>query len=298
MPTQISVDVIADSISPDGARITSLELTFPRFILSEVNTHRVASKSTTSSRAIPVRKMLSQVWNDPAMPVHWGKNQAGMQAHQELEGLQLTLAKGSWLAASKMACLFAFLASKIGLHKQVANRVLEPWQWSRQIFTSTDWNNLLELRDHVDAQPEFRVLAYLIKDALRSYTPVALPIYDWKGSIHVAPGDTGPRFHAPYSRPEEWATLSDYEIAICSAARCARASYNNHDGKPTTFQEDRLLFNKLALERPVHSGPLEHPAFAFAKADTRSRNFRGWRQFREVFEENGWGFYQPIGGRL
>ena len=36
-----SATVVADSINPQGDRLTSLLVTFPRIILAEVNTHRM-----------------------------------------------------------------------------------------------------------------------------------------------------------------------------------------------------------------------------------------------------------------
>ena len=81
---QMEVKVIADSISESGKRITTFQLKYPRFIHSEVMTHRVFSRNASSSRAIPVKKMIEQVRNNPAMPIHWGANQSGMQAKNEL----------------------------------------------------------------------------------------------------------------------------------------------------------------------------------------------------------------------
>ena len=133
----IEVKMIADSVSEFGVRICTLQLKYPRFIHSEFMTHRVFSRSASSSRAIPINKIISQVWNDPAMPVHWGANVSGMQAKKELKGWRLSLAKNIWVTASKFACIFAYLFSKIGLHKQIGNRILEPWQFINVIVTST-----------------------------------------------------------------------------------------------------------------------------------------------------------------
>ena len=89
--------IIADSISETGERLTTVQVKFHRYILSEVNTHRVFSRNYSSSRAIPISKLIEQVRKDPAMPVYWGKNKAGMQAEQKLSGDDLELTKAARL---------------------------------------------------------------------------------------------------------------------------------------------------------------------------------------------------------
>ena len=133
------VKVIEDSINPNNEiRVTTLELRYWRAIHSEFMTHRVFSRNASSSRAIPVKTMIKQVWNDPAMPVYWGKNQAGMKARTELSSFKIALSKFVWVSASKVACIFAYLLTYIGLHKQVSNRLIEPWQYISVIATSTE----------------------------------------------------------------------------------------------------------------------------------------------------------------
>ena len=76
--------IIADSMGPNGARVTTFELTMPRIVLAEHNTHRMYSRNAASSRAIPVEKMLTPIEEAPMLPVWWGKNQSGMQAREVL----------------------------------------------------------------------------------------------------------------------------------------------------------------------------------------------------------------------
>src|ERR1035437_2254645 len=115
--------VLADSISPDGVRLTTQEVTFPRIVLAEFNTHRVFTRNSSSSRAIPVEKMWRRVWDDPFFPVHWGKNQSGMSAREELSGWRLSLAMKLWWLFSRVAVLMAMLLLKVGVHKQITNRL-------------------------------------------------------------------------------------------------------------------------------------------------------------------------------
>jgi thymidylate synthase ThyX len=150
----ISAKIICDSIS-NGNRLTTFELEYPRFILAEINTHRMLSKNSASSRAIPASKMLEQIKENPARPVWWGKNQPGMQAKEELNLYHQALADDQWLIASRYAIEMANNMIETGLHKQITNRITEPWQRMKTVATGTEWANLLWLRDHEDAQPEF-----------------------------------------------------------------------------------------------------------------------------------------------
>ena len=160
----IEAKIIADSINSLGHRITTMQLKYPRFIHSEFLTHRVFSRNASSSRAIPVAKMIDQVWNDPAMPVHWGQNKSGMQAEQEIQ--HVMHAKDLWFQASKSAAELAQRMNEIGLHKQVVNRILEPFQWIHVVVTATEWDNFFELRNHPAAQPEIQELAQQMQAAM------------------------------------------------------------------------------------------------------------------------------------
>ena len=226
----IEVKVIADSINQDGNRLTTLQLKYHRFFHSEVMTHRVFSRNASSSRAIPVKKMLAQVWSDPATPLSWGSNQAGMQAGSPLEGVKLCLAKGLWKWAGRAMCGVAWGMMKIGLHKQVANRILEPWQWIHVVLTSSEWGNFLDLRAHPDAQPEIQALARGIKLALDSSAPKKLTPHQW---------------HLPYITHNECGYPIDTQKQM-SAARCCRVSYLRHDGDMPSVEEDILLCKRLA----------------------------------------------------
>lgn len=283
--SQIKAKIIADSVTKEGDRITSLELVYPRWVLAELNTHRTFSRSSASSRAIPVKKLISQVWNDPAMPVHWGRNQAGMQAGSELVGWRLALAKASWRLEGRVACGFAWFNSRIlGMHKQLVNRGLEKRQLVSTIVTATDWENFFVLRDHPDAQPEIQVLARVMKEAMKNSEPTLLEVGD---------------FHLPYVRPEEIkrykGTDNEWLLPVLSSARCARVSYNRHDGSTSSVKEDKRLFERLVISEPAHASPCEHQA-QYVPHLSSSRNFRGpWYQFRAILEHSGWGPYSSTG---
>ena len=275
----ITAKVVADSLSPDGARITSLQLRYHRFIHAEFMTHRVFSRNAGSSRAIPIKRLIADVLRDPAVPVHWGSNKPGMQAGAELTGWKHFWATFAWHGAKHMAVHFARLLSWAGAHKQIANRVLEPFSHITVLVTSTEWDNFLTLRDHPDAQPEIKVLAQAIRKALEG----SLPRRKRKG-----------QWHLPYITTDDWFYAMDEGVQIglpaaevvrrVSVARCARVSYKTHDGRKTTVTEDLALFDKLIVAEPLHASPAEHQATPAEAADAQSRNFTGWVQHRALIE--------------
>lgn len=264
----ITAKIIADSVNEDGHRITTMELMYPRFIHAELMTHRVFSRNASSSRAIPVKKMLSNVWNEPAMPVHWGKNQAGMQAREELSGWRRSFAKATWKLSGKVMCGVVWTLSKVGLHKQVANRLLEPWQHIHVVCTSTEWENFFALRCHPDAQPEIQELAMAMRSAMEWSTPRLLRYGEW---------------HLPYVNCLERKDLTKEEAIKVSTARCCRVSYLNHGGVTSTLNEDISLYDRLVKADPPHRSPTEHPGMA-VPGDRPFANFRGWKSHRWELE--------------
>lgn len=282
----IEVKIIADSISPVEKRITTFQLRYQRFFHSELMTHRTLSRNASSSRAIPVAKIISQVWNDPAMPVYWGQNKAGMQASSELTGWRKWLAKAVWTGTGKIACVAAWCMMKVGMHKQISNRILEPWQYISVVVTATEWDNFFALRDHKDAQPEFRALAHEMHLQLAMSEPAPLDWVEW---------------HLPYITADEIEIskmMGSYgDLPKRSAARCARVSYNKHDGTKPTIEEDMELYNQLMTRPytdkrgntygdgdPIHASPVEHQAYPLQETAI-SGNFVGWQQLRKIIEK-------------
>ena len=227
--------------------VVTFHLCYPRFIHSEMMTHKDFSRSAASSRAIPVAKMLKQVWNEPAMPIHWGINQPGMQATKEFSVWKQNFLRNLWQLCGRTVCVFVWVAMKFGLHKQAANRMLEPWQWMQVTLTTCKLANFFNLRIHPDAQPEIRYLAELMKTSLIRSTPRILQKNEW---------------HLP------WITDADREMVRdmpepaemlkkMSAARCARSSYANFAGE-RTVAGDLSTYSKLVDSEPVHASPCEH----------------------------------------
>lgn len=260
--------IIKDSISAEGTRLTTMELVYPRFVHGEFMTHRVFSRNASSSRAIPVLRMLKNIITKTAKPVYWGKNKPGMQSTEELSFVPRVIAKGLWFSAATAACIHSGLLHMIGFHKQYANRVTEPYQYITVVVTATEWDNFFELRLDSDAQPEINNLAKKMREALDNSKPTLLNRGDW---------------HLPYVTHEELKSGQPMHV-LCkvSSARCARTSYLTHDNKNPVIEKDLELFDRLAGSRPLHASPLEHVATPSTKDNT---NFVNWKQFRKVIEQ-------------
>ena len=167
------VEVLADSIA-DRKRLTTLCVEMPRFILAEFNTHRVFSRNSASSRAIPVEKRIAMLLSDPFIPEAFQANQRGMQGGEVLDAIAQERAKQIWLEATASAVKHAKALAAAGVHKQWANRIIEPYAWHKVIVSATEWKNFLRLRKHKAAQPEIRVVADMIEEALAGSKPEPL----------------------------------------------------------------------------------------------------------------------------
>lgn len=273
----IKAEVVLDTVW-NGKRITTLQLRLPRFILAQLNTHRSFSRATASSRAIPTSKLLEMVKNDAVQPVYWGKNKAGMQASEEVDAETKEKALQEWRLAALNASKTAEKLLELGLHKQIANRILEPFMWAETIVTATEWDNFFKLRLHEDSQPEIQELARCMKEAMDNSEPV-------KSKIHL-----------PYITLDEMEDyvqgsvvtdseslnecLYQYFVPI-SAARCARVSYLNHDQSNPVIEKDLATAEKLLSAG--HWSPFENQAYALTEV-IPCRNFIGWKQARTLYE--------------
>jgi thymidylate synthase ThyX len=270
--TTTQATVIADSISPLEIRLTTMQVTLHRFVLAEFNTHRVFSRNSASSRAIPVNKMLERYYTDPAYPIYWGSEKPGMQAGDELTGEDLRDARDLFAYVNDMTyqAVEEYVAAhpNVRLHKSVINRLLEPFMWHTVIVTSTEWDNFFGLRCHELAQPEIRVAAETMRDAMAASEP----------TFRSSDGD----WHTPFATAEEF---PDARMRLkASAARCAWVSTMSHDGDHSKEAIERM-YSRLTGAVPWHASPFEHQALPETnKLVGISGNFRGWRQLRHLIE--------------
>lgn len=257
-------EIIADSVNPSGNRLTTYLLTYPRFIHSELMTHRAFSRNAASSRAIPISKVIDQVNTNPSGPIRWGINGKGMQDHGIADEQTTNQAKDQWKTGAAYAVQTAELLSKLGIHKQIANRVLEPYVWMTTLVSATEFENFFSLRVHKDAQPEFQYLSYLMLKKYLNNEPTSVNWGDW---------------HIPFSErmPDEITLEQKLKV---STARAARTSYLTIDGK-IEIEKDFELHDRLA--ESGHFSPFEHSAFA-TKEKTEC-NFVGWQQYRCVLKD-------------
>jgi hypothetical protein len=256
-----SAKIICDSVAPNGVRLTTFVCTFPRFILAEVNTHRDLSRNSASSRAIPSKVMLQKVKDNPFIPDYWGTNQPGMQADAELTGTALDAAKQEWQYSATHAADRVEFLNHIGLHKQIANRILEPFMWHTAIITTTKLDNFFWQRSHKDAQPEFKKLADAMQHAYYMGKPNPVKIDEW----HLPFADDeathdevlkhlGWDKKYPADMSEWYDKITNIKIWL-SMARCARVSYLQQDGT-RAVEKDIDLYDKLLTG--MHPSPSEH----------------------------------------
>lgn len=145
--SKIEAKIIADSKNEFSNRITTMQVTFPRFILAELNTHRMMSRNSASSRAIPFEKMLKSVEENPFIPIAWQKDHKGMQGTEYLtnDG-DILSAKSKWLMSRDNAIQLSRELSNNRVTKQLCNRLLEPFMWHTVLITATEWENFFALR--------------------------------------------------------------------------------------------------------------------------------------------------------
>jgi hypothetical protein len=314
----IEAKVIAHSRSPFhnyGVRdIATFFLRYPRFVHAELMTHRAFSRNASSSRAIPVERLIADVIRDTAMPIHWGKHQKGMQAREEQDipihlpelvedertgemfwSARFVDHKTAWLEARDAAIRHARAFADAGYHKQIVNRLLEPYAHINVVVTATNFDNFFWLRSHPDAQPEIKLLSDLMLSALRASKPRLLKMGEWHAPYirdeervirEEFTAEDGYVDHVVYDRPQE-------DILKVSTARCARTSFLTFDGKLSTFEADMQLYGKLVGSAPLHASPAEHQAMPdipvgyhdlphWERATKRGNFDLGWVQHRKL----------------
>lgn len=268
----IVVRVVADSITDGGCRLITMLWEYARNIHAEVMTHRVLSRNLASSRAISMSIMRKRIEEAPAVPVWWGQNQKGMQADHELADVEI--ARDWWLRGRDMMLKHHEEGERLGLHKQIVNRVVEPWMQAVGLISATDLANLFHLRKHRDAEPTFQVLATCAWELFHNHMPQ-----------YIAPGG----WHIPFVDNDDlqWAKAME-DLLKLSVGRCARTSYLTHDGRRDR-DEDIALHDRLARAASegidqMHASPFEHQAQASVFKGLSCGNFKGWIQYRKMFK--------------
>lgn len=267
-----AAEILADSMSPFGHRLTTFQITFPRFVLAEFNTHRMFSRSSASSRAIPVEKRIQQIQENPFIPEAFAANKRGMQAGEVMDADSQGQARDAWLVACEDAVAQAKNLAEIGVHKQWANRLLEPFAWHTVIVTATEWDNYWALRISEHAQPEIRTISEMMRDLYDDATCPDLKQGQWHLPL------VGPELGDPPHNTEGQLA----QAIKLSVARCARVSYLTHEGKRDP-EADLALYDRLVSKG--HMAPTEHAARPMTPVELSMGewcgNFRGWVQHRK-----------------
>lgn len=288
MPT---ATVVADSINQQGNRLTTFQLRYWRGIHSEFMTHRKFSRCAGSSRARPSQAIIDQVRSTPWGPPSWGANQPGMQANAELSPEKILIAKATWVHAANNAAAQALLLLREGAHKQIVNRLLEPFTFIDVIVSSTEYNNWWALREDKDADPSIRLLAKSMHEAFDASTPKILRVGDWHLPFVDIEKETAAAINYLQKQNATHRIIAMEVTQVLrkvSAARCARTSYRNFDGTVAPIEDDAALFNKLVSSTLVHASPLEHQATPDALVNNMwahpnmHGNFTGWVQHRKL----------------
>lgn len=317
--------IVADSVNTNGNRITTFELEYHRYIHGEIMTHRLFSRNAMSSRAVPVKKMIEQVENSPATPIHWGAAQSGMQADEEcnnpvekvlthllpnpLYGKEVSRSNnvGAWDFAKRCAVTSAKAFQEAGYHKQIVNRLLEPFQMMKVVLTATEFDNFFWLRCDKDAQPEIQALSRLMHEAMEENEPELLKEGEWHTPYvtHYRCPEYENLFY--YLDDEDQTDLSAEEAVAISSSCCAQVSYRNIDN---SFDKAMNVYERLGVggEGKVHASPFEHistpmkwfefdyndPDLEPEKGVTHtdidqnfwSGNFKGWIQHRQLLDNH------------
>lgn len=286
----ITAQIVADSISPQGIRLSTLALKYPRWIHAEFMTHRLFSRNASSSRAVPSKRLSAL---EREYPLRWDTNIPGMQSGARLSAEQAAKAKAVWDRMADACVAGVAELSAIGLHKQWANRPLEWFTSISVLVSATTFDNFFGVRWHPDAQPEIEELARQMFLALQIHTPRPLDPDQW---------------HLPFVSAEEEQSIGLDTARRCSAARCARVSYLNHDGTAPNVAKDLDTFAKLTGDpngppHPLHASPMEHQATPDRLRDPaepdswqnpgQHGNFHGWRQFRKMLAREQVKIFEP-----
>lgn len=288
-------EILADSLSPQGHRLTTMKVTFPRIVLAEFNTHRMFSRNSASSRAIPFNKMVQMVEENPFIPIAWQKDHKGMQGSEYFTDKEDILNREClWKNASLNACGLAKNANKMKITKQLCNRLLEPFMWHTVIVTATEWENFFKLRcPQYEIDIDDKITFKSKKDVIKYYSDIDFTYFDWfanntsQADIHIqaiaelmwdAMNESTPKqlqageWHIPFGdnitienlrshkeeQLNEFNNLTKIKIAT---ARCARISYETLGDNPKIDYEADIKLHNI-LSKSGHWSPFEHVAKA------------------------------------
>lgn len=258
-------EVIQHSVSPEGKEIITFSVKYGLIVHSEWIRHRLLSNSVKSNRAVSMKQIRKEVIEDPYVPIKFGGQQAGMVAIDEDQFGYAKVCRWLWKNSRWGAVGVHWLFEKLKLHKEITNRILNPWQWVRSTTTATDYDNFYKLRLHKDAQKDINVIAKAMHEALQLSEPMLINAGEYHVP-YVSRRRTGNGELEYYD--SDGTQLNTQQAIEASCARCARSSYDNHDGTKASYfnratakgRSDQEIYQDLINSDPVHGSCGEHQA--------------------------------------
>lgn len=268
----ISARIVAKSKSAySGTVLPTWECDFPKCILAELNTHGMLVKNAQSSRAVPVKKVIEQIRNNPVTPVHWGSNQAGMVAGEEInQSISMRTWDGgsynhdrdsAWKETADTIAELMELWSDAGYHKQIVNRIGEAFTMVRGVITGTEIDNFFHLRYHKDADPYIQELARCMWEAYEQAEAEVLYEGEWHlpyvTKIDTPTGKKLGVFEVDEDGIVVFKSCTTEQALKVSAAACGQVSYRKLDLSEETV--DRV-WNRLMTGDIIHASVTGHQA--------------------------------------
>jgi hypothetical protein len=271
MSEEIKVKILLDSTNPyNKERVITVQVYTPRFLNAELNTHRNIAKNYSSGRAIGFPMTKHQ--KEPFIPPYVQTPSATMHGEKEVDIATYRSFAGN-LHTIYQDILYVLAPFEHKVHKQHLNRYIEAFTMQTGVFTANEYafDNLIKLRKSKYADPNIQIFASKLEDAISESKSIE-------------------RFkHLPLTGDLDTDNYTDLELALISAGRIAKVSYNYaFDEAP----ENSLNRAKMLIEHE-HKSPLCHQLFANMTANQEaithmdfngnqySGTIRNWNQFRK-----------------
>jgi len=271
----ISARIVAKSQSGySGTIITTFEYEAPKCILAQLNMHNMLVKNAQSSRAVPVKKVLEQILNNPVTPVHWGSNKAGMVAGEEIDvpvtfedldgHLHSHDRDDAWEYTAHTVASLQGAWEEAGYHKQIVNRIGEAFTMVKGVITGTEIDNFFHLRYHPHADPYIYELAKCMWEAYELAETEVLYEGEWHtpyvehnrllkdGSLSYGYSEYNEHNNVP-----SWTPISLEQALKASSAACGQVSYRKLDLSGETVER---VWNNLMGGDIIHASVTGHQA--------------------------------------
>jgi thymidylate synthase ThyX len=290
-------EVIADSYNKHS-RITTMEVVMPRIILAEMNTHRMFSRNSASSRAIPSEKMIKSIQENPFVPLMWMKNHKGMQGKEYFDHIKSGFLDNTWKRLSKEAISNIERLSFEGeeVTKQITNRLLEPFMFHKAVITTNEFGfeNFISQRLSEEAEIHMKHVASLMLESYNNSEAKKLDELDYhipyldNINSDILKSILFENYKDALMSTEQWSSEFKKLKVKISVARLARTSYTEVGEKSEKNTEKEQYIKDIALHDKLieqgHWSPFEHIAYSSENRFQMGGNLGiGWVQYRKLF---------------